>query len=100
MNDISGAIRRTNANWVMITPTVSSLLNPADVPSLKSVILCGEPVPASEIEKWKHLDFYISYGPAECSVATPPLRPPLASQYSLLQHWRRHWRQAVDRQPF
>ena len=70
MNDVAGAIRRTNANWTMITPTVSSLLNPADVPSIKTVTLCGEPVPAVEIEKWKHIEFYVSYGPAECSVAT------------------------------
>ncbi|KAH8896009.1 acetyl-CoA synthetase-like protein [Thozetella sp. PMI_491] len=70
MNDIAGAINRTGASWCMVTPTVSSLLDPAEIPTMKSVVLCGETVPASEIEKWKQVDLYLVYGPAECSVAT------------------------------
>ncbi|RYP81490.1 hypothetical protein DL769_001961 [Monosporascus sp. CRB-8-3] len=70
--DIPGAVRRTRANHVVFTPTVSKLLNPVDLPSLRSVSFIGEAVPASEMRRWQeHTEnVFMTYGPSECGVQT------------------------------
>ncbi|PYH86146.1 acetyl-CoA synthetase-like protein [Aspergillus uvarum CBS 121591] len=76
LSDLPGAIRRMNVNTAELTPSVARLLQPKDVPSLKTMILGGEQVTADLIMQWSEAVTLInSYGPAECSV-TSVVSPP------------------------
>ncbi len=70
LNDLSGAIKRRKANWIDLTATVARFLNPADVSTLETLILAGEPVMPEVIETWSQhsVTIYNSFGPAECSI--------------------------------
>ncbi|KAM0254012.1 hypothetical protein ACHAQJ_006982 [Trichoderma viride] len=35
LNDLAGAITKSQADWIFLTPTVADLLNPADLPTLR-----------------------------------------------------------------
>lgn len=55
INDPAGAIRRLQATWVFLTPSVLGTMNPERVPSMKTLVVGGEAVPAPVITKWaKH----------------------------------------------
>ena len=68
MNDISDAIRRTHANWASLTPSTAALLVPSEVPTLRTLCLCGEPIRKNMIERWKHVRLVNCYGPCEATV--------------------------------
>lgn len=69
MNDISGAIQRMKVNWMALTSTVASLIDPSDVPSVKSVVLTGEVASSSNIQKWADkVKLNVCYGPAEATI--------------------------------
>ena len=70
LNDLSGAISRRKANWIDLTATVARFLKPTDVPTIKTLVLAGEPVLPEVIEIWaqKSVTIYNSFGPAECSI--------------------------------
>ncbi|OJJ08120.1 hypothetical protein ASPVEDRAFT_89351 [Aspergillus versicolor CBS 583.65] len=71
MNDIAGAITRLQANWTFLTPSVASLLNPVDVPTLETLTLGGEAISRDLHSTWADKVRLInSYGPAECSIWT------------------------------
>ncbi|KAL4734758.1 hypothetical protein BDV11DRAFT_174477 [Aspergillus similis] len=71
LNDIAGAITRLQANWTFLTPSVASLLNPVDVPTLKTLTLGGEAISRDLHSTWADKVRLInSYGPAECSIWT------------------------------
>ncbi|KAL8802439.1 MAG: hypothetical protein Q9182_003807 [Xanthomendoza sp. 2 TL-2023] len=57
------------ANWAHMTPSVARLLSPDQIPSVKTLVLSGEGMMATEISTWaKHVNLINAYGPAECSV--------------------------------
>jgi amino acid adenylation domain-containing protein/non-ribosomal peptide synthase protein (TIGR01720 family) len=69
VNDLPGAIAELGANFMDLTPTVAALLNPADVPSIKSMGLGAEPLTKALIETWRpHVRVYGQYGPSEASI--------------------------------
>ncbi|KAE8859915.1 hypothetical protein PTNB29_07146 [Pyrenophora teres f. teres] len=71
MNDTAGAINRLAVNWSFFTPSMASLLTPADIPGLKTLALGGELVREDIVKTWKgHARVINSFGPAECSVWT------------------------------
>lgn len=70
INNIGAAINRMDVNWAYLTPTVAKLINPADVPNLQTLVLGGEPVTSSLIQKWKTVQIVNSYGLSECSLWT------------------------------
>ncbi|KAL4969533.1 nonribosomal peptide synthetase gliP [Aspergillus stella-maris] len=54
-----------------ITPSVLSVLDPADYPNLSMVYATGEPVTPGLVDRWAcGREFYNAYGPAECSICT------------------------------
>lgn len=67
-NDIAGAIRRTRANFAFLTPSLATLLDPREVPSLRTLGLTGESFEKHVIEKWRHVRVLNMYGPAEATV--------------------------------
>jgi len=79
MDDLAGFINRKHVNWAYLTPSVASLLKPADVrKTLKTLSLGGEAVRQDNVEAWANEVYLINiYGPAECSIwstALPSLR--------------------------
>lgn len=68
LNNIAGAIRKLNANWAFLTPTVAGLVDPHEVPSLKTLVLGGEAATAESLRRWASIELISSYGPAECSI--------------------------------
>ncbi|KAF9873683.1 peptide synthetase [Colletotrichum karsti] len=74
MNDLSGYITRERVNALISTPSVTRLIVPAKVPTLKLVMVGGEPLAPSDIEAWLSqpgVSFVNAYGPTEaCVMAT------------------------------
>lgn len=84
MNNLAGAMRSMDVNFAGLTSTVARLITPAEIPSLRTMVLNGEPVQAAIVETWhKHVNVLNSYGPSECSINSTcngPLTDP--SQHS------------------
>ena len=71
LSNLAGFITRSRTTWSFITSTVAQVLEPNNVPTLKTLALGGEPIPQQMIEKWVHrLELIVGYGPTECSVCT------------------------------
>lgn len=70
MSELAGAMNRRGANYADLTPTVASLLTPADVPGLKTLSLGGEILTEQVIQLWlSHGTRLINtYGPSEASI--------------------------------
>ncbi|EFR00467.1 hypothetical protein MGYG_03469 [Nannizzia gypsea CBS 118893] len=67
INDLAKCIRDLDANFLNVTPGVSDLLEPQEVPGLKILLLSGESMKARHIEKWSpHLQLINGYDPSEC----------------------------------
>ncbi|KKP00783.1 hypothetical protein THAR02_07109 [Trichoderma harzianum] len=70
LNSLAATINKLEVNWAYLTPTVASLLDPSDVPSLKTICLGGEPVLDTLVTKWiNNATLVATYGPSECSIA-------------------------------
>lgn len=69
MNDIAGAMERMRVDWAFFTPSVASLLNPNDVPTLKVLLYGGETATPENISMWANRLYLInSFGPAETCI--------------------------------
>ncbi|EAW11679.1 putative nonribosomal peptide synthase [Aspergillus clavatus NRRL 1] len=69
LNDLAGAINRFQVTYAYLTPSVALTLSPESVPTLKTLALVGEAVPADLARKWQdRLHLINSYGPAECTI--------------------------------
>ncbi|KAL7925986.1 nonribosomal peptide synthetase 6 [Trichoderma austrokoningii] len=69
LNDLTGAINKSQANWIFLTPTVADLLNPVDLATLRIVCLGGEAISQKTAERWKDFaEVHGLYGPAEASI--------------------------------
>ncbi|MBF0975690.1 MAG: AMP-binding protein, partial [Atopobium sp.] len=71
---------RISASSQTVTPTVLGLLNPADLPVIRTVVAGGEAMDPGIIEKWSpHARVFNSVGPSECTiiaVAAGPVTDP------------------------
>lgn len=57
------------ANWAHLTPSVITLMDPSDIPTLKVLVSGGEPLNSTVVRRWTDkVNFVSFYGPAECSV--------------------------------
>ncbi len=71
LNDPAGAMNRFGVNWTFLTPSMASMLTPADVPSLRTLALGGEQVREDIVNTWKDdVRVINSFGPAECTIWT------------------------------
>ncbi|KAJ5971985.1 Nonribosomal peptide synthase [Penicillium vulpinum] len=65
-NDTMKTIRELNANFIILTPSASRLLDPNQVPSLQVVVLAGEALGPLDLEKWQgRVQLKCMYGLAE-----------------------------------
>lgn len=66
---LSDAIRQLQVNWALLTPSVARILEPEKIPNLKTLVLGGEGMSRSDVQRWTpHVDLMNAYGPSECSV--------------------------------
>ncbi|GLB04474.1 nonribosomal peptide synthase [Aspergillus tubingensis] len=67
--DIGSAIAAMRPTICNLTPTVARLLDPERAYDLETLILLGEPVKRSDIDRWRSSDVQVinAYGPAECT---------------------------------
>ncbi|KAF5856599.1 hypothetical protein ETB97_007099 [Aspergillus alliaceus] len=69
--NLDKAISDFKANWISLTPSVARTLTPNRVPSLKTLILIGEPMTPGDVEMWPSTVSLLNmYGPAECAIMT------------------------------
>ncbi|KAK1984564.1 hypothetical protein LZ30DRAFT_585930, partial [Colletotrichum cereale] len=72
VNNVAAVVRRMQVTTAFLTNTVASLIQPSEVPSLRTLTLVGELASLSTVESWsKSNNFRLmnSYGPSECSVS-------------------------------
>ncbi|GFF52679.1 hypothetical protein IFM51744_07906 [Aspergillus udagawae] len=70
-SDLAGSASRFGVTYAVITPTVSRLIEPQQVPTLRTLVLAGETISIEDIERWGPFVRLLNmYGPAEtgCSV--------------------------------
>ncbi|KAJ5836398.1 hypothetical protein N7447_002424 [Penicillium robsamsonii] len=68
-SDIAVVVNKYDVNWADFTPSLLRHLSPDRMPSLRTVVLGGEPMSQVEIETWgPHVRLLNIYGPAECCV--------------------------------
>ncbi|KAH6658496.1 hypothetical protein BKA67DRAFT_591458 [Truncatella angustata] len=69
INDLAGCVRTFEAKQLMITPSISKLISPDEVPSLKALLVCGEPITPELGTTWaSRMDVYNGYGPTEATI--------------------------------
>jgi amino acid adenylation domain-containing protein/non-ribosomal peptide synthase protein (TIGR01720 family) len=69
LNNLPSAINQLQANHACLTPTVASLLTPAEVPTMKTLTLAGEAITQTAADIWSSaVDLNNCYGPAECTI--------------------------------
>ncbi|KAG6008108.1 NRPS protein [Claviceps maximensis] len=69
LENIAISIQSFNANFVDITPSVASTLQPSDLSSLETVVFAGEALTSHQAAQWsKQARVLNMYGPAECTV--------------------------------
>ncbi|KAG6015234.1 NRPS protein [Claviceps pusilla] len=64
--DIEYAIRELGITHLSLTPTVASLINPNNVPSVEFLVAAGEPLTPSVLQNW-HGRLFQGYGPSEAT---------------------------------
>ncbi|CAG8406371.1 unnamed protein product [Penicillium salamii] len=65
---LAESISEYNVNVAFLTPSVSEILSPEALPTLKTLILGGEALSMQTVTKWaSHVVVRNYYGPAECS---------------------------------
>ena len=68
--DVASLVERLQVNFLFLTPTVASVLEPGECPRLRTLGLGGEPVTKQVLRRWlgvrSDLRIIEAYGPAEC----------------------------------
>lgn len=68
-NDLPGVMREFGINRVDLTPSIARVLRPEEIPTLKTILLGGEPLSQQDVETWaSKIQLVNGYGPSECSV--------------------------------
>ncbi|KAK2746937.1 NRPS [Myotisia sp. PD_48] len=70
MNEIQDCMNRMKVDTAILTPSFAKLLNPDEVPHLKTLSLVGEAMSPAHVSTWaSRLTLVNGYGPSECSVS-------------------------------
>ncbi|KAJ2980415.1 hypothetical protein NUW58_g6948 [Xylaria curta] len=66
IDDLGPALARYNVTNLHTTPSISEILDPAELPSLRHIHFVGEWTTQALVERWlKTVDVLVTYGPAE-----------------------------------
>lgn len=67
--EIVSAINRMMVNWTLFTPSFVTIMEPSQVPGLKTLVLGGEAMSQKHVDIWgPHVRLMNAYGPTEASV--------------------------------
>jgi amino acid adenylation domain-containing protein/non-ribosomal peptide synthase protein (TIGR01720 family) len=67
-NDLVGVINKYDVNWATLTPSVVRMIQPSQVPNLKTLVLVGEAMSQQDLLTWAdRVTLGNGYGPTECS---------------------------------
>jgi non-ribosomal peptide synthetase component F len=67
-NDLVGVINKFNVNWATLTPSVVRMMQPSQVPQLKTLVLVGEAMSQQDLVTWANkVTLGNGYGPTECA---------------------------------
>jgi amino acid adenylation domain-containing protein len=97
MNDLESAIRRFQPDFVYMTSSVAKGLRPERIPSIKTISLVGEPIPASVAETWlaaRTITLRNGYGQSEgCGINSTAILSYREANYRSIGHgeWLRRW---------
>lgn len=68
-NDLVGVINKFNVNWLALTPSVIRMIEPSQVPEIRTLVLVGEAMSQQDLTTWVDRVFLGNgYGPTECAV--------------------------------
>lgn len=68
LDDLTTVINRLKPTHLHLTPSTADLLQPEDTPTVAILILAGEKLVSSSIDRWKgYCRVFGWYGPAECA---------------------------------
>lgn len=71
LNNVGKAIASLQVTWLILTPSVSRILTPDDIPTVRTMLLVGESLVPADIKTWaRRVELRAGYGPAECSMGT------------------------------
>ncbi|KAF3403546.1 Nonribosomal peptide synthetase 8 [Penicillium rolfsii] len=66
-HEIAAAVQQFAATWAVMTPSMLRLLDPHEVPSLRTLVAVGESLLPSQATKWaSRVQLICGYGPTEC----------------------------------
>ena len=69
LNGLVEFIRNTEVDLALLTPSLSRIINPENVPTLKSLILMAETPAQEDMDRWfGKVRLFQAYGPTECCV--------------------------------
>ncbi|EED13574.1 nonribosomal peptide synthase, putative [Talaromyces stipitatus ATCC 10500] len=68
MGALTETINHFKVNLLGLTSSTASLLRPAEIPTVRKLVLFGEAVKPSVVEAWSSIGVLSSYGPSECSM--------------------------------
>lgn len=76
INDLGPALARYGVTHLHVTPSLSEILDPAELPSVKSIHFVGERITTGLVQKWlPRTDVLLAYGPAEITNECAALQP-------------------------
>ncbi|KAL8834925.1 MAG: hypothetical protein Q9176_007219 [Flavoplaca citrina] len=68
-NNIIGVINKMQANYATLTPSFAGLIEPSEVPTLRTLAIGGEALPQDRVQRWaEKVRFIQIYGPAEVGI--------------------------------
>lgn len=68
-SDITGAINRMKVDYALLTPSFAGLIEPSDIPGLKTLAVGGEALLQDRVERWADdVKLIQVYGPAEVGI--------------------------------
>ncbi|KAI2895238.1 hypothetical protein CBS76997_7950 [Aspergillus niger] len=74
--DLAGCIERMVVTWAFLTPSVARILKPEALPSLRNLVLGGEPIADSDLDMWRgHVQVVCAYGPTETAILASTTSP-------------------------
>lgn len=69
VDDLAAVARKLKVNWAFLTPSVLSLIEPHDVPTLRRLLVGGEKPDPKHISLWaESVSLHLVMGPAECAI--------------------------------
>ena len=94
MNNITTFINQMKVDVALLTPSFVQLIQPSDIPRLRTLILGGEAMSKSQLSIWADkVNLINAYGPSECSVvvAVNPNMTPTANPTNIGLRLDRCW---------